>query len=158
MRTLSRQRARLIPDVIKKQAFLSLRRDHTIRSAIDAMAENAIGAVLIVDANERLEAILTQRDVTLHVVLHAMDIETTRLHGVAVPLPRAVSPDSTPREALRLMLQGQYTHLPVVDGGRVVGIVSMRDLYAFFLRSTDDDLLEVADLLLRGKDGSRFHR
>jgi CBS domain-containing protein len=155
MRKSSGPRARIIPDVVEEQRLVVLNRDDTIRSAIDAMALHLTGAVLIVDASQRLEGIFTERDAIMHVLTDGSDIEIASLHSVAIPAPRAVSPGSAPSEALRLMRQGQYRHLPIVDSDCVIGIVSMRDLYEFVLRSMDNDILKMADVLIRGTSKQR---
>jgi CBS domain-containing protein len=149
MRKSNGPRARIIPDVIREQRLVVLDRNDTIRAAIDAMARHVVDAVLTVDASQRPEGIFTERDVIMHVLADDVDIERTPLHSVATAAPRAVSPGTAPGEALHLMRQGQYRHLPIVDDDRVIGIVSMRDLYDFVLRSVDDDILKVADIFIR---------
>src|SRR3546814_11024537 len=93
------------------------------------MAERHIGAVLIGEGN-RLQGIFTERDLLIRVIARGLDPDATQLKEVMTPDPDTVGPNDWASLALERMRSSGYRHVPVVDDGIVVGIVSLRDLYA----------------------------
>jgi CBS domain-containing protein len=102
------------------------------------MRKHNIGAVPIVE-DESLKGILTVNDMTYRVIAEGRDPDRTCVKEVMTPDPDTVSPDTTVIDALRLMQDGGYRHLPVVDGRRVVGVVSRRDFYGVEKAKLEDE-------------------
>ncbi len=119
---------RLVPDVVSNQQLLALPRTTAVRAAARAMRERRVGAVLI-SADDRLEGIFTERDMVTRVVAEGRDPDHTTLGDVMTADPDTAPPNTTVIEALRRMQDGGYRHLPIVDRGRLVGIVSRRDFH-----------------------------
>ena len=117
---------KIIPEVVHDQTLLHLPATATVREAAREMRTRHVGAVLIV-AGDRLEGIFTERDVVNRIVAEGIDPDRTQLAEVMTRNPDTIGPNDTALEALRRMQDGGYRHLPVVDGGRLVGIVSRRD-------------------------------
>ena len=91
----------------------------------ERMVEREVGAVLVLDG-ERLAGILTERDVLRAV---ARGIRDDAVVGDWMTSdPETIEPDQTAEHAATLMVHGGFRHLPVVEGGTVVGILSIRDL------------------------------
>lgn len=131
---------KIVPDVIGQQSFIcQLSRTATVREAAELMAERRVGAVLIT-VEGRLEGIFTERDLATRVVAKSRDPSSTKLGDVMTKNPDVLGPDDPALEALERMRAGDYRHLPVVEGNKVVGVVSMRDLYAEVKRDLEDDL------------------
>jgi CBS domain-containing protein len=84
-----------------------------------------VGAALVL-AGERLAGILTERDVLRAVA--AGRVEGTTVAEWMTPGPETIEPSDSTAHAAMLMIQGGFRHLPVLDGDRAVGIVSIRDL------------------------------
>ncbi len=120
---------RLMPDVVHDQELAELPGTATVREAARLMAARNIGSVLVTARDGRLEGILTERDILCRVVAPGRDPDHTRLQEVMTKNPDTIGPDEPAIEALRRMRDGGYRHLPVVDGGRLVGIVSRRDFW-----------------------------
>ncbi len=89
---------------------------------------------------DRLVGIVTERDMTARVVAVGVDPETTRVRDIMTADPDTLAPDKTAADAIRMMREHNYRHLPVVDGGTVVGMVSVRDLYAVYNAELEQDL------------------
>ncbi len=120
---------RLVPDVVTdQQQLLALPRATSVRTAAQAMRERHVGAVLVA-ADGRLEGIFTERDMVNRVVAEGRDPDQTTLAEVMTADPDTASPSDTAIAALRRMQDGGYRHLPVVDRGRLIGIVSRRDFH-----------------------------
>ena len=129
---------RIIPDVVRDQQVARVGKNTTAREAAKLMQKHDVGAVLIM-ANDVLEGILTVNDVTYRVVAEGRDPEKTFVGEVMTADPDTVKPDTTAIEALRLMQDGGYRHLPVVAGGRAVGVVSRRDFFGDEKARLDDE-------------------
>jgi CBS domain-containing protein len=130
---------RIVPDLVSNQTLASLPPSATVRDAARVMTERHIGAVLVA-VDGRLQGIFTERDVLARVVAAGLDPDDTVLGGVMTPNPDTIAPNDTALEALRKMSERGYRHLPVIDSDRLVGIVSIRDLYAAVNRELAEDL------------------
>ena len=129
---------RIIPDVIREQQVEYLGGQATVRQAAKLMRKHNVGAVPIIDDGS-LNGILTVNDMTYRVIAEGRDPNKTFVREVMTPNPDTVSSDTTAIVALRLMQDGGYRHLPVVDGGRVLGVVSRRDFYGVDKSRLDDE-------------------
>jgi len=98
----------------------------TVGEAVGVMAQNRVGSVLIMEG-DRLLGIFTERD-TVRALSQAHDAARHEIVSWMTHDPRTVGPDEDSDIALRTMLDNGFRHLPVVEGGKLVGIVSMRDL------------------------------
>lgn len=107
-----------------------------VSKAAKLMAARNVGAILIVE-DHRLVGILTERDVLFRVVAPGLDARVTRLADVMTRTPHTVAPDKPFGYALLVMHENGFRHLPVVEGGKIIGIVSSRS-------AMDPDLEEFA--------------
>lgn len=130
---------KIVPDIVENQTLYMLPPDSTCRDAAKMMEANKISAVLIV-VNERLAGIVTERDLTAKVLAASLDPDATRLETVMTPNPDVLAPDDPPPNALELMRVRGFRHLPVLDGDEIVGIVSIRDLYAAIKKQLEEDI------------------
>jgi CBS domain-containing protein len=102
------------------------------------MRKHNVGAVLIID-EMALMGIITVNDMTYRVIAEGLDPDKTLLGEIMTPNPDTVSSDTTAIDALRLMHDGDYRHLPISDGGRVLGLVSRRDFHGVEKARLDDE-------------------
>jgi CBS domain-containing protein len=100
----------------------------TVAEAATVMGERRIGSALVMES-DRLIGIFTERDIVRALGEH-FDAAGHPVSDWMTADPVTVSPSTPAQEALKLMLEGNFRHLPVEDGGRLSGIVSMRDLTA----------------------------
>jgi len=114
-------------DMVRDQRPLTLPPETSIKKACRRMHERRVGAVLVTEEGDRLVGIFTGRDAVGRVLAEGRSAKKTPLAEVMTPNPATMSPDKTAVEALRLMQDGGYRHVPIVDQGRVVGIVSRGD-------------------------------
>ena len=119
---------KIVPDLVKDQDLATLAPEATVREAVDLMRERKIGAILITKASG-LVGIFTERDLLNRVVGEKLDCDTTKLSQVMTNNPDRVGPNDRCRLAFDLMQSKGYRHLPVVDGEKVVGVLSVRDLF-----------------------------
>jgi CBS domain-containing protein len=101
--------------------------DVTVFDAIHMMAEKNVGALLVVQ-NEKLVGIISERDYTRKVILQGKSSKQTPVKEILSSHVVEVSPSHTVEECLRLMTDHRVRHLPVMENGRIVGVVSIGDL------------------------------
>ena len=106
-------------------SLLTVAADATLGEAAAAMATRGVGAVVVLEG-ERVAAILTERDVMK--VVAAGEDGSTPVAAWMTRHPDTIEPADTTDHAATLMIHGGFRHLPVVEDGKVVGIVSIRDL------------------------------
>jgi CBS domain-containing protein len=117
---------RRIAQVMRKRALVTLPAAANARQAAEVMARENIGAVLVV-ADGALEGIFTERDLLARVVAPGRDPSATALAEVMTAKPDTIEPGALALGALHKMHDGGYRHLPVVERGQLLGIVSRRD-------------------------------
>ena len=106
-----------------RTAPLALPPGATVREACQRMRERAVDAALVADGAGRLLGIFTGRDAVRRVLAEARDAERATLAEVMTRDPATVPPGAAAMEALRLMQDGGFDHVPVAEGGRAVGLV-----------------------------------
>lgn len=100
----------------------------TVREAAEAMRANDIGTVIATNDQGRIAGILTDRDIAVRVVAEGRDPRATRIDDIASHDLVALSPDDPIERAVEAMRERALRRLPVVQDGKVVGIVSLGDL------------------------------
>jgi CBS domain-containing protein len=114
-----------IRSVMERRKFVTVPPTTSVREASEMMAGKQIGAVLVVE-DARLLGIFSERDAVFRVIARGLDPATTPLAQVMTPEPKTVKPGNTFGYAMTLMHENGFRHLPVVDDGKPIGIVSAR--------------------------------
>ncbi|SNB76007.1 CBS domain-containing protein [Arboricoccus pini] len=140
---------RIIPDVIDGQQSLCLLPPNaTAYAAALLMRERRVGAVMVT-VDGPLLGIVTERDLVYRLQAAGLSAQQTSLREIMTPAPETLAPDDLASVALEKMRLGHYRHLPIVDAGRIVGMVSIRDLYEC-TRQTLELELKSAESLIYG--------
>ena len=113
-------------DTIMAKDLCTAGAESTVADAATLMGENAVGSVLIVRDGD-LVGILTERDI-VRALSSAHDAPTRPVTEWMTSDPVTVAPDADVNIALQTMIEGGFRHLPVTDGGRPVGMLSLRDI------------------------------
>ncbi len=132
---------KIVPDLVRDQDLATLTPEGTVREAVDLMRERRIGAVLITKAGG-LVGIFTERDLLNRVVGERLDPDATKLSEVMTSNPDSIGPDDRCRVALDLMQSKGYRHLPVVHGEKIVGVISVRDLFNAVRKDLEHEVAE----------------
>ena len=130
---------RNMSDIVRNQDPVALPPSATVREACRYMRDRRVGAVLVTEGDNRLLGIFTGRDAVHRVLAEGKSAVRTKLADVMTREPHTMPPGKTAIEALRLMEDGRYRHVPVVDGGRAVGIVSRFDFSGIELDRLDEE-------------------
>lgn len=118
---------RKLSDVILEQRPLVMNEQATVRDACTAMRDARAGSVLVTDDVGRLAGIFTGRDAVCRVLAEGRPAATTALGEVMTRNPMTLKPEETAIDALRLMWDGGFRHVPLVRDGKVLGVVSRGD-------------------------------
>lgn len=114
-----------VRSVMEHKKLLKTSPDTTVAKAAKLMGIKRVGAIAVVDGN-RLVGIFTERDALFRVVAQGRDPLTTLVCEVMTPAPHTVGPDDLYTQALHTMHRNGFRHLPVVENGEPVGLVSSR--------------------------------
>lgn len=115
-----------VRDVMERERLLTAPPDITVSEAAKLMAERKVGAVMVVEG-QSLVGLFTERDIVLRVIARDRDPGTTRLAEVMTTAPKTIGPDKSFGFALLMMHENGFRHVPVVENGKVIGIVSVRN-------------------------------
>lgn len=118
---------RSIRSVIEGQTITTAPASTTVRQAATLMAGARVGALMIVDELGHLTGIFTERDALVRVLAKGLSPDKTPLSSVMSAAPQTIPPDRPLGHALHLMFEGGFRHVPVVEDGKPVGMVSARD-------------------------------
>lgn len=129
---------RKLADVIKDQRLLALTRRATVQEACQRMWDNRAGSVLVVDDQQCLIGIFTGRD-AVRTLAEGKDPGQTILAHAMTPDPVTIAPHCHAVDALRQMSNRGFRHLPVVEGGKIWGVVSRGDFKGMEIDLLDED-------------------
>jgi len=130
---------KIVPGVVNNQKIQSVTESMTVREAAKIMAKHHIGAVPVIK-QDKLKGILTERDLSVKIVAGGKDPDKIKVSQIMTKNPETVGPDDTAMSALEKMRARGFRHLPVVDKDQIIGMVSVRDLYASAKSQLEEDL------------------
>jgi CBS domain-containing protein len=130
---------KIVPDVISLQTLIIVSQRDTARDIAKLMHEKRVAAVMVTEG-DCLAGIITERDMTTRVVAAGNDPNTSTAKDIMTANPDTLHPNDTPAQAIKMMIERNYRHLPVTDGETLVGMVSVRDLYAIYNLELEEDL------------------
>ena len=120
----------------RKPDIYSIGPDATVFEALGLMEEKNVGALLVMKGGRELVGIFSERDYARRMILQGRTSRETPVREVMTSKVFVITPDTSSGECMMHMTDRHIRHLPVVDGGRVVGVISIGDV----VRSVIDDL------------------
>ncbi|HOJ71576.1 MAG TPA: CBS domain-containing protein [Syntrophorhabdaceae bacterium] len=96
--------------------------------ALEMMSDKGVGALIVVDEQGKVEGIITERDYARKVILQGKSSKETYVKDIMTKELFVVNPSTTLEECMGLMTEKRIRHLPVMDGGKLVGIISIGDV------------------------------
>jgi CBS domain-containing protein len=118
---------RRLSDIVCNQNPLTMQQTASVKSACQQMSQRRAGSVLVTDEKGALVGIFTGRDAVCRVLAAGKNASKTTLSEVMTANPVQMSPDKTAIDALRLMWDGGFRHVPLVQGAKLHGVVSRGD-------------------------------
>jgi CBS domain-containing protein len=118
-----------VKDILDSKGYLvhSVTPNTTVYAAIEQMCQKNIGGVLIVD-NDMLAGIFTERDYARKLILKGKSSKETKIKELMTANPIAVSPQTSIEECMQIMSDKHIRHLPVLDGTKILGMISIGDV------------------------------
>ncbi len=145
---------KIIPDVVREQNICELPENSTVYEAARQMAECDVACVVVTNEDGLLQGVVTERDVTRRLVSQGLDPKSATLKEIMTKSPDTLAPGDTAGDALELMRVRNFRHLPVVDNGKIVGMVSLRDLYATVKSELEEDIKETTAYVFGDRYGA----
>ena len=139
-----------VKDLLKKRgnsARVCVSPTDTVYRALQLMAENNVGAVLICD-NDHIVGIFTERDYCRKIILMGRSSVNTPIQDIMTKNMITVSPEQKLEDCIELMTKHHIRHLPVQEGDRMVGIVSMRDVMEALIAFKQDRIERLESYIL----------
>lgn len=137
---------RMISTILEGRALISGGKEMTVRAACRLMAENKIGALLVLEKG-KIAGIFTERDALNKILAANLDPDTTVLSQVMVAKLQTIRADKPLAYALHLMAEGGFRHVPVVgDNGEPLGMVSARDALGQDIVELERDMKRLEEL------------
>lgn len=133
----------------KPRALWSIAPEATVFEAIKLMAEKNIGSLLILQ-DGRLAGLFTERDYARKIILHGKSSKETRIEEVLTSPVVTVKPNDSIEDCMKAMTEHRVRHLPVLDKGTVVGIVSIGDLVNWIISAQDAQIAQMEQYIAGG--------
>lgn len=131
--------------VIKRKGsdVATIAADQTIAEAVTVLTKRRIGALLVMDGNDAVDGIISERDIVRALSRNGADVLTQKVSDVMTKDVRSCSCHDTIAEVMNIMTHGRVRHLPVIDDGKLVGLISIGDVVK---QRLDDTEVEVESL------------
>jgi len=136
----------------KSDVLVHVRSGDMIVEALRLMRENRVRSVLVID-DDVLVGIVTQGDCAIKVLLPGLDAKQTPVRQVMTANPVTVKPDDSLEGCMAMMSARGFRHLPVLDAGKVVGVISIGDVVKDTIRSLELNVTELMGYLMRDGPG-----
>jgi len=137
-----------VADMLKKkgQGYWATMPESTAYSALELMADKNIGALLVMDG-KRLAGIFSERDYARKVILRGRSSKTTLVGDLMTSPAITAGPDLSLHECMVLMTANHIRHLPILDRGDVVGVLSIGDVVAAIIASQEETIHQLEDYI-----------
>jgi CBS domain-containing protein len=132
----------------KGRAIYSVKPDDPVLEAIRLMAEHHVGALLVMDG-ARLAGIVSERDYARKIILKGRSSADTPVSQIMSTPVLTVVPQSSVQECMELMTEHRVRHLPVVESGRVIGVVSIGDLVKAVIQDQQETIEQLESYIHR---------
>lgn len=121
----------LLQNILTNQRLVIINSNSSAFDAAVAMLKHKCGALLVCHERKKnsLTGIITERDLTFRVIPYGLDPKETEVSEIMTKNPDTIAPNKTTIDAIKIMKSKGFRHLPVIEKNKIVGILSMRDLY-----------------------------
>ncbi len=145
---------KIVPDIVQPTNVAAAEVSDTVAAAAKVMRDRKIAALVINDEAGGLAGIITERDIVFRAVAGGLDTATVTVGEIMTANPDTLSPDDIAADALELMQTRGYRHLPVLDGGKCVAVVSIRDLFKSVKASLEESIRETEAFVFGDRYGA----
>ncbi len=136
----------------KRGALVHVSSDDMVVEALRQMRDNRVRSVLVID-DDVLVGIVTQGDCAIKVLLPGLDAKHTRVSQVMTGNPVTVKPEDQLEGCMAMMAARGFRHLPVLDAGKVVGVISIGDVVKDIIRDLERNVGDLMGYVMRDGPG-----
>ena len=136
----------------KTGPLIHVRSDDMVVEALRQMRDNRVRSVLVID-DDALVGIVTQGDCAIKVLLPGLDAKLTPVRQVMTSNPVTVKPDDRLEGCMTMMAARGFRHLPVLDAGKVVGVISIGDVVKEIIRDLERNVGDLMGYVMRDGPG-----
>lgn len=145
---------KIVPDIVQPTEVASVVPGDTVEKASAIMRDKRIAALIVLGDGGALIGIVTERDVVFRGVAAGLDPKTATVGDIMTKDPDTLAPGDSDVDALELMQSRRYRHLPVVDGGKCIAVVSIRDLFASVKEALEESIRETEAFVFGDRYGA----
>jgi CBS domain-containing protein len=145
---------KIVPNVVQRTQVVTVVISDSIFKTAKLMTINNIAAIVVANEQGNTIGIVSERDMTHRVIAAGLDSKSTLVKDIMTANPDTLSPNDSAGDALELMQTRNYRHLPVIEDGQCVAIVSIRDLYAWVKKALEEDIRETKAFVFGDRYGA----
>jgi len=145
---------KIVPDIVKPVEVASVTAEDMVLGAAQTMRDRKIAALVVVDGDGMLTGIVTERDIVFRATAEGLAPATTKISEIMTPNPDTLAPGDSASDALELMQTRNYRHLPVVENGKCIAVVSVRDLFNSVKESLEESIRETEAFVFGDRYGA----
>ncbi|MBP2149023.1 CBS domain-containing protein [Xanthobacter autotrophicus DSM 597] len=132
----------------KGNDIVTLSPDATLGDAVASLARNRIGAIVVTNADMGVEGIISERDVVRLIGERGVDVLAEPITGLMTKAVVTCAPDDTVPQIMERMTRGRFRHVPVVQGGKLVGIISIGDVVKYRVEEMERESAQLRDYIM----------
>lgn len=132
----------------KEQAVFSIQPEQTLGDAVAILRDRRIGALLVTDDAGALQGILSERDIVRKLADAPGQTLPHQVKEVMTSKVEVCGPEDTLVSVLRRMTEGKFRHMPVVDGGKLTGVITIGDVVHFRLTELEHEALQLKQMIV----------
>lgn len=143
-----------VSDILAQKGhdIIHIKPNDTVYDAIALMSEKNIGGLLVIE-NDELKGIITERDYRNKVILKGRASKTTAVSEIMTSNVNYVKPEQNVYDCMALMTEKRFRHCPVIDNGKLVGVISMGDLVNALIQEQKTEIKELRNYITGGYPG-----
>ncbi len=145
---------KIVPDIVQVTEVATATADMSIADGARLMRDKKIAALIVSSGGGVIAGIVTERDMVFRALAENVDPATETLGSIMTADPDTLAPNDTAVAALELMQSRRYRHLPVVENGKCVAVVSIRDLFSAVQESLEESIKETEAFVFGDRYGA----
>lgn len=134
----------------KGHSYYFVKPDNTVFEALQKMAEKDVGAVMVID-NNKLVGIFSERDYARKIILHGLASKSTKVGDFMTREIIYVHPDTSIYDCMALMTNRRIRHLPVLEGDKIEGLISIGDVVNFIIHQQNVTIKDLENYIYGGR-------
>ena len=122
---------------VKGNVVYTVYPESSVYDALELLEDKNLGSLVVIEKNGKLDGIFTERDYARKVILKGRSSKDTRIQDIMTDDPVFVTPDTDVQDCMQIMTNKFIRHLPVLDNGELIGIISIGDVVKYVIEKKD---------------------